>query len=783
LANNILPKPRKVGSPDSVNTNGPNDLVLPHAQARKLSQRVEQSQLDKFITETEKKSSIPGLMIGGSLPSTCSVEVQNKLAISLDCLIDYFVLYGFEPLGFDRQSTLTHWQICSAECGWIKFLKYKLSAFMSHFLDGELPDKPFKAPDAPQQIAGGSLGRFIRLLMTGPQSSEIAVGILYMKKGFPRPEESALQQALLDTKKVLTEKKPVPHCPFISFQGSLEEIDRTVGEIFHFNRFTPEVLDHPYTASIKSNFVDTRKEFGTYGTLIDLGLIKDAAPNLSEDSTSDIFASALVRRTQEEMIEDEDSQHFIVNPEFRTRVNELYRGAYTVCRERAMQEQADVKLVALPEALKVRVISKGPPLTYFVLKPIQKFLHRIMRKQRCFALIGRPVDETFLTDVFSKETGLFHSLDYKSATDLLNPEVSRRVVDGICNTVGLPDDIRTLFHKALTGHLVEGVPQEWGQLMGSIVSFIVLCIVNASVIRTSLEISTHVRRNLSDLPMVVNGDDGLVRAPADFLNVWKSCAALVGLMPSVGKVYTHESYCNINSTSYLYENNKFNLVPYVNMGLAKGLTRSGGPIGRKDVFNNQDGATLGAKHHSLMDSCPRHLMLAVHELFLKENARTLKSLRLPWYIPESLGGVGLQPIIEHHYGLHGDIDDFKRRYVVTRSGHKCGPSRLDVRIARSFKDRVHREFSVGRIPTAQPIQARTIWQKQINRFVNLKHVQLEDSDKAFLDLSTFYLTPSLVTKQISSSVAQERLRSNERAWTYITGLFEDPPLGEDLFLD
>jgi len=148
--------------------------------------------------------------------------------------------------------------------------------------------------------------------------------------------------------------------------------------------------------------------------------------------------------------------------------------------------------------------------------------------------------------------------------------------------------------------------------------------VNAAVIKASYRISTGIDREINDIPCLVNGDDGLVRAPDTFGDIWKDIAKSVGLIPSVGKVYTHAKYANINSTSYLFENGRFNIIRYPNMGLVVGNVRSSvGGKGKTDlttVFLDSN-LSIGAKHHALIDLSPERLRNKVHSLFLKYNSK------------------------------------------------------------------------------------------------------------------------------------------------------------------
>jgi hypothetical protein len=267
--------------------------------------------------------------------------------------------------------------------------------------------------------------------------------------------------------------------------------------------------------------------------------------------------------------------------------------------------------------------------------------------------------------------------------------------------------------------------------------------------------------------MLINGDDGLVRSTGDFLPVWKSIAASIGLQPSVGKTYTHKEYCNINSTAYIFKDGQFFHVPYVNMGLVVGNTRSGSKVDSKSIFCPDDGITLGARHRELMKTCPPKLRLAVHELFLEKNHDTLSSVySIPWYLPEELGGVGLEPLIEYSWGEHGDVDDVKRSYMRTSWGHKCGPTKKDVMIAWSLRDKQHRGLVVGKVPSLQPVQARPVWSSVIYRHLGSRELaNLTEDEETFLDLSAFICLPSEVTKRIDSAHRLEILRRNERVWS------------------
>jgi len=619
-------------------------------------------------------------------------------------------------------------------------------------------------------LAGGRLGRFIYQLMKNDSIAlEVATSVLYLKKGFPRPDEQQLAAALIATKKVLTTPRPIPISNIATPVGPLslemmgEQVRRTCREVFGKSQITEADLHKPYAPSVRANYVDSRSKFGTFGTLMDLGLIKDR-------SDGRFLEDAFELEDSEERMEEEDVVRTRLSPVFKERVKALYTETYEAARQLAKDEGADVKLVALPESLKIRVISKGPPLTYFVLKPVQKFLHRIMRKHPMFKLIGETVSEKLLNDCFASLPGYFHSLDYSSATDFLNPWISEQAVEEICASVGMPDDLRILFLRALTGHTVEGERQVWGQLMGSIVSFIILCLVNAAVIQFSLEIVEKREIPLDKCPALVNGDDGAVRSVMEFLPVWKDVASLCGLEPSQGKVYTSDHYLNINSTSFQLVDGLLRHVPYVNMGLLAGMKRAGaGKVGKGELFDSAEFqfSSLGARHHQLLESCPPALQKAVHRSFIHHHWSTLSTIGLPWFVPESCGGVGLKPF--RVWNLAEDIDEVSWSYYEDPvTGARWGPSDMDSDGVSLLRSRDRQVIPVRRIDPSQPVQVRNIWYRRCGfripsgPTVNFDH-QMSDEDIGFLDVSCYYLLPSLVAVA-SESTALVVLKANERAW-------------------
>jgi len=237
------------------------------------------------------------------------------------------------------------------------------------------------------------------------------------------------------------------------------------------------------------------------------------------------------------------------------------------------------KVHPLAEPLKIRTITAGPPNEYFHASFIQKWLHGILRKTKTFTLIGgaigaqasigvpgdnvmdgRPITEHTVQSRFSvplRPDQFYVSGDYRAATNLVHGELSNTVAEEVSRICGIPAQYAALFRKALTGHQVDcapefSKPQRNGQLMGSPVSFPVLCIINAALTRDSQEISGDLPfgTSLDDFPCLINGDDVVFPSTAQGYQIWKGVTSCGGLVPSVGKNFTSRDFLVMNSVMF-----------------------------------------------------------------------------------------------------------------------------------------------------------------------------------------------------------------------------------------
>lgn len=121
------------------------------------------------------------------------------------------------------------------------------------------------------------------------------------------------------------------------------------------------------------------------------------------------------------------------------------------------------------EPLKVRTITCGEAELYFLAKPFQKELWSILKRYECFNLIGKTVCTTDLESlrentIFKGEECEWFSVDYKSATDELNPRLTRAIVSELLDNCD--DKVRKLLLKTNGLHLLQypKFSQEEGQL-------------------------------------------------------------------------------------------------------------------------------------------------------------------------------------------------------------------------------------------------------------------------------------------------------------------------------
>lgn len=240
------------------------------------------------------------------------------------------------------------------------------------------------------------------------------------------------------------------------------------------------------------------------------------------------------------------------------------------------------------EPMKIRVISKGESLPYYSCKSLQKAIHSSMREMSCFRLIGRPFSPTDLIELAMNADRnapdlQWFSIDYSAATDGLSYEYSSRIFEKIIKY--LPEELKTRARRVLGLHELyypgelgtaeyRGL-QTNGQLMGSILSFPILCLANLGVYLDVTQIYQYGWSDKKRLDSVlINGDDMVYAAPKNLWEDHVETSGEVGLEMSQGKAYCHKEYANVNSTSVHYDLDNVKSTPwqidFLNTGLIFG---------------------------------------------------------------------------------------------------------------------------------------------------------------------------------------------------------------------
>jgi len=227
---------------------------------------------------------------------------------------------------------------------------------------------------------------------------------------------------------------------------------------------------------------------------------------------------------------------------------------------------------------------------------------------------------------------------------------------------------------------IEGFLQKRGQLMGSVLSFPVLCILNfvtwALTQKNVIALIKQAKREkfdrenrlalLNSFPVLINGDDILFESTT--LDYYRWCEVLkhVGFSKSVGKNLVSKSFVTINSQFYWVRGNgkvtkptqgvlpkvlpRAKFFDFPNIGLIRGQSklnnrdRANKPLW--DIHNMVVQSALQADLSVRKESGERHdLFLHLFtKLFLYYNKEEIAEItskgRFNLYLPRSLGGCG-----------------------------------------------------------------------------------------------------------------------------------------------
>jgi len=338
----------------------------------------------------------------------------------------------------------------------------------------------------------------------------------------------------------------------------------------------------------------------------------------------------------------------------------------------------EVSVQAVPEPLKVRIVTKGCCYTYWYSKFFQKAMWDHLGKFDCFALTSEPVSTDIISHMLSKAPKHLNHLvsaDFSAATDNLSIILTKIVFESFLKRSDLSefckDRLRDVLYEQNLNYPVKSgldpTVQQSGQLMGSPLSFPVLCIVNLIMFWIAYDWSVTNRSDrirparVRDLPALVNGDDLLFPADIHLYDTWKALIPVAGFQLSVGKNYFMRDYCTINSVLYHRKIAKLERVEYFHSGAIQGQGRKG----ENTIFYN-----LKENYKLTMEGSVNKLRS--HFRFIFYNKRKFpKNMRENLFIPESHGGLGFP------------VYDCVRPFINVTHFQKCLVKTIDRNISQS----------------------------------------------------------------------------------------------------
>nr|UJQ92784.1 MAG: putative RNA-dependent RNA polymerase [Narnaviridae sp.] len=568
----------------------------------------------------------------------------------------------------------------------VKWCKYLTCWPMAKFLRQELPKIPAGLEEALGgsnlhfPLRGGARRHFRNLLASRTSEvrpSQVMWAILQgVKRGCAEVPESFQAASMRDHQAALTQSLPElspEDCE--RFRLKFRSVWRTArpwqgkdGKSWvawgRSHKMTSD-LREPANPGFNACFESTRGEGGRCGwvrrVFIDHLVKKGLLPG-------HVFNDSLVKMTEIRpgvVVEERVSRDFlpVIKPSLATK---------WAIEELKEFKQCHAEVAAILEPLKCRLITKGSGLPYFAAQPFQKAMWARLQEFACFKLTGCPLDASMLAGLVMQEKKLglqfdkWVSGDYSAATDGLSQQINSLCLAEAMDGAGLTPDERTVASAVLGNHVIHypaefhgdlpagKIQQKNGQLMGSVLSFPILCTINLAAYWIALEEYTGRKFVIEELPLLINGDDICFRANDEFYQIWKRWTAKAGFSLSQGKNYIAADFVTVNSEGYVYKPNKrapsFHKCGYLNTGLlysAKGCKKevdwredASRKVGMRTELRT---APFTAKVNWLLEGAvdPHRTLLRVHEHYREEIAFHTHRGEINMHAAPELGGLGI----------------------------------------------------------------------------------------------------------------------------------------------
>jgi hypothetical protein len=595
----------------------------------------------------------------------------------------------------------------------IKRLKYVTSYWYAKFLHDQVPEKD--CPEWDNWLFSGGVRRYLRsrMISCSAKNCKLFYSLLQAKRSCDPVPDTFVQGALEKHRKTIGRKSaPIS----LEIKSKIEERTREI--ISTWPSFSDRQCEPSHSASFEKSrahggqHVTLMEEMGDCETSKDLsgvctafqqadgttlstefakvlksfvepkpdrliGMVESTPGVVSErrgwlePSRSAMLFAAYVHEEGLESILIPGGTHVVDDDELGKRTED---GCYTARVYPRGQMTAGVSAVLEP--LKVRTVTKGRAQAYNAVHGIQKWMHSSLRGNRIFQLIGHTVDEDIIKEQLRlrKSGEMLISGDYSAATDNLKIEVTKTIFEVILQRIAEDLDwseeshqLVILARKVLYEHLIrypldsglEPVLQGTGQLMGSVLSFPILCIANCICCWISLFDGV----SFDELPILVNGDDIAFSCTRARYKIWSDGLADFGFVKSVGKNYCHKRFMIINSELYDSEYLRTGRchLPYFSSGLLMGQHRVS-KVSPMTVFDEDEVPELPiitTIDLVLRSACNKERALGRFIHYNLDAVKEVTGSLLNLFLPRSRGGLG----IESH-GVKNHISLWQRRYAT-----------------------------------------------------------------------------------------------------------------------
>jgi hypothetical protein len=557
----------------------------------------------------------------------------------------------------------------------VKNAKFFTVYSLARFLKNPLPARPVSFPETMHtSLFTGRLKRFFksRVVAFNKKNLGFFQGLLQgVKRGAEVVPESFVRDAMIKHRTILSLPETDPRAAPVTWADIVDFSEFVPYYHRFFKKFKP-VTPTLFEASTSAGFSSKRGEGGARAFLRKV-----------HNYTGDIDTE------ENELLEMYESRPGVVET---TRGQATWRNFNSLMTDiRLMSLDSDlndeyrhkkVAVSAVCEPLKVRLITKGNEFSYYASRFYQKALWKYLQKYPQFVATGRPIQTSDFYALLEREKNLFEktpttkvedvpqsllpvkpfdlwvSGDYSAATDSLKIIHTKEAFEASLGKSDLDDDVQDLLRSVLYEQEIsypkkfsgkgdlDPIMQTNGQLMGSTLSFPILCTVNLVAYWAAMEEYFGRQIALHNLPVLINGDDILFRANDDFYRIWLSKITQVGFELSLGKNYVHKTFFTINSMGFLFNRGteSFSEIGYLNVGLLTGQTKLGKR--KKELL------PVNSTYNEVISGA--HDKYRAHQRFMHYNKKDVRTCtqagQYSLFVSPFLGGCGfkLHPEIRPH---------------------------------------------------------------------------------------------------------------------------------------